>query len=107
MCPEYGATIAIFPIDDMTLDYLRLTGRDDAQVELVERMRRRRGCSASTGRPDAIYSEVIELDLSTVEPSLAGPKRPQDRVSLRRPRLRFSRRCRRCMVPERKRSGGR
>jgi aconitate hydratase A / 2-methylisocitrate dehydratase len=81
MCPEYGATIAIFPIDEMTLDYLRLTGRD-SRVELVEAYARAQGLFRSAGDPDPIYSDTIELDLSTVEPSLAGPRRPQDRVAL-------------------------
>jgi aconitate hydratase len=81
MCPEYGATIAIFPIDEMTLDYLRLTGRE-SRVELVEAYARAQGLFRSAGDPDPIYSDTIELDLSTVEPSLAGPRRPQDRVAL-------------------------
>ncbi len=83
MCPEYGATIAIFPIDEMTLDYLRLTGRDAAHVRLVEAYAKAQGIFRRANEPDPIYSESLELDLSTVEPSLAGPKRPQDRVSLR------------------------
>ena len=82
MCPEYGATVAIFPIDDMTLDYLRLTGRDESQVALVEEYAKEQGLFRTPGSPDAVYSETIELDLATIEPSLAGPKRPQDRVSL-------------------------
>src|SRR5690349_1325810 len=82
MCPEYGATVAIFPIDHMTLDYLRLTGRDASQVALVEQYAMAQGIFRTPGSPDAIYSEVIDLDLSSIEPSLAGPKRPQDRVSL-------------------------
>jgi aconitate hydratase len=81
MCPEYGATIAIFPIDEMTLDYLRLTGRE-SRVELVEAYSRAQGIFRRAGDPDPIYSETIELDLGTVEPSLAGPRRPQDRVGL-------------------------
>jgi aconitate hydratase len=82
MCPEYGATVAIFPIDHMTLDYLRLTGRDASQVALVEQYAMAQGLFRTPGSPDAIYSEVIDLDLASIEPSLAGPKRPQDRVSL-------------------------
>jgi aconitate hydratase len=82
MCPEYGATVAIFPIDDMTLDYLRLTGRDDDRVQLVDAYAKAQGLFR-TGE-DPVFSEVISLDLSTIEPSLAGPKRPQDRVSLKR-----------------------
>jgi aconitate hydratase len=83
MCPEYGATIAIFPIDAMTLDYLRLTGRDAARVQLVEAYAKAQGLFRRRSDPDPVYSESVELDLSTVEPSLAGPRRPQDRVSLR------------------------
>jgi aconitate hydratase len=83
MCPEYGATIAIFPVDDMTLDYLRLTARDPARVDLVERYAKAQGLFRRPGDPDPTYSESIELDLASIEPSLAGPKRPQDRVSLK------------------------
>jgi aconitate hydratase len=82
MCPEYGATVAIFPIDAMTLDYLRLTGRDPRRVELVERYAREQGLFRTASSPEPRYSEVIELDLGLVEPSLAGPRRPQDRVAL-------------------------
>ena len=89
MCPEYGATVAIFPIDDMTLDYLRLTGRDESRVQLVETYAKAQGLFRTPGAPDAIYSETMELDLSTIEPSLAGPKRPQDRVALRRAKSAF------------------
>ncbi len=89
MCPEYGATIAIFPIDAMTLDYLRLTSRDTARVELVEAYTRAQGMFRSPGDPDPKYSETIDIDLATVEPSLAGPKRPQDRVSLKQAKSGF------------------
>ena len=82
MCPEYGATVAIFPIDGLTLDYLRLTNRDASRVALVEAYARAQGMWREDGAPDLIYSETIEIDLNVVEPSLAGPKRPQDRVSL-------------------------
>ena len=82
MCPEYGATVAIFPIDEMTLEYLRLTGREASQVALVEAYAKAQGMFATADSPDAIYTETMELDLSTVVPSLAGPRRPQDRVSL-------------------------
>ena len=81
MSPEYGSTVAICPIDGMTLDYLRLTGRDAAQVELVEAYAKSQGMFASAAA-EPLYTDVIELDLGTVEPSLAGPKRPQDRVPL-------------------------
>ena len=80
MSPEYGSTVAICPIDGMTLDYLRLTGRDAAQVALVEAYAKAQGLFAAGDEP--LYTDVVELDLATVEPSLAGPKRPQDRVPL-------------------------
>jgi len=89
MCPEYGATVAIFPIDEMTLDYLRLTGRDASRVELVEAYARAQGLFRIEGAPDAIYSDTVELSLDSIEPSLAGPKRPQDRVSLRNAKAAF------------------
>ena len=82
MCPEYGATIAIFPIDAMTLDFLRLSGRDEARVALVEAYAKAQGLYASAGDAEPVYSDVIEFDLGSVVPSLAGPRRPQDRVSL-------------------------
>jgi aconitate hydratase len=90
MCPEYGATIAIFPIDAMTLDYLRLTGRDAQTVALVEAYAKAQGLFADATTPEATYTEVIELDLATVEPSLAGPKRPQDRVPLASAKAKFA-----------------
>ena len=89
MCPEYGATVAIFPIDEMTLDYLRLTGRDESRVQLVETYARAQGLFRTEGAPDAIYSDTVELSLDSIEPSLAGPKRPQDRVSLRNAKAAF------------------
>jgi aconitate hydratase len=82
MSPEYGSTCAIFPIDDETLRYLRFTGRRDDQIDLVERYAKENGLWHDPDvEPD--FSETLELDLSTVEPSLAGPKRPQDRVPLK------------------------
>jgi aconitate hydratase len=90
MCPEYGATVAIFPIDDMTIDYLKLTGRDDTQIELVEAYAKAQGLFRTADTPDASYSETMELDLSSVEPSLAGPRRPQDRVSLSKAKPSFA-----------------
>ncbi len=90
MCPEYGATVAIFPIDAMTIDYLRLTGRDDASVALVEAYAKAQGLFADIRLPDASYDEFIELDLGSIEPSLAGPKRPQDRVALWAAKAKFS-----------------
>ncbi len=82
MAPEYGATCGFFPIDQVTADYLRLTGRDPARIELVERYARVQGLWRDPGAPDPVFTDTIELDLATVEPSLAGPKRPQDRVPL-------------------------
>ena len=81
MSPEYGSTVAIFPIDEETIRYLRLTGRDEAQLSLVESYAKEQGMWHDPNTPPA-YSETLELDLSTVESSLAGPKRPQDRVPL-------------------------
>ncbi|MHB8417240.1 MAG: aconitate hydratase AcnA [Myxococcales bacterium] len=82
MSPEYGATMGFFPVDEKTLDYLRLTGRKPSQVELVEAYCRAQGLFHEPGQREAEYSTVLDLDLGTVEPSLAGPKRPQDRVPL-------------------------
>jgi aconitate hydratase len=90
MCPEYGATVAIFPIDEMTLEYLRLTGRDEKQVALVEAYARAQGMFRTDASPEAIYTETMEMDLGAVEPSLAGPRRPQDRVSLAGAKLAFA-----------------
>jgi aconitate hydratase len=81
MCPEYGATSALFPIDDRALEYLRFTGRG-GRVDLVERYAKEQGLFRRDGDPTPTFSELLELDLSTVEPSMAGPKRPQDRVAL-------------------------
>ncbi len=83
MSPEFGSTCAIFPIDEETIRYLELTGRTAEQVALVEAYARTQGLWRVNGAPAADYTDVVELDLSTVEPSLAGPKRPQDRVPLR------------------------
>jgi aconitate hydratase len=90
MCPEYGATVAIFPVDEMTLDYLRLTGRDPAHVRLVEDYARAQGLFRTEAQADPVYSETLPLDLSTVVPSLAGPRRPQDRVSLSKAKASFA-----------------
>ena len=83
MSPEFGSTCAIFPIDEETIRYLELTGRPPEQIALVEAYARAQGLWRIQGAPAADYTDVVELDLSTVEPSLAGPKRPQDRVPLR------------------------
>ncbi|HEX3536597.1 MAG TPA: aconitate hydratase AcnA, partial [Stellaceae bacterium] len=82
MAPEYGATCGFFPIDAETIRYLTLSGRDAAQVKLVEAYARTQGLWRDANTPDPAFTEVLELDLGTVEPSLAGPRRPQDRVSL-------------------------
>ncbi len=82
MGPEYGATCGIFPIDRETIRYLELTGRPQEQLELVEAYAKAQGMWREDGEPDADYTTVMELDLSTVQPSLAGPKRPQDRILL-------------------------
>ena len=84
MSPEFGSTIAVFPIDEETIRYLHLTGRSAEQVALVEAYAKAQGLWRSNGMPSAAYSDVLELNLGTVEPSLAGPKRPQDRVPLTR-----------------------
>jgi len=83
MAPEYGATAGFFPIDVETLRYLRHTGRPAERVDLVERYAQAQGLLYENGAPEPLYSDILTLDLSTVEPSLAGPKRPQDRVPLR------------------------
>ncbi|HUP00851.1 MAG TPA: aconitate hydratase AcnA [Gemmatimonadota bacterium] len=84
MSPEYGATCAIFPVDQETLDYLRFTGRDEQRVALVEAYAKAQGLFHTANSPEAEYSERLELDLATVEPSLAGPKLPQRRIPLAR-----------------------
>jgi aconitate hydratase len=83
MSPEYGATIGFFPIDDQTLEYLRLTGRSEGQVRLIEAYCKAQGLFRTSASPDPIFSDILELDLGQVEPCLAGPRRPQDRVTLR------------------------
>jgi aconitate hydratase len=83
MSPEYGATMGFFPVDAETLAYLRGTGRDKNQVSLVEKYTNAQGLFRTDDTQDPIYSDILELDLGTVEPSLAGPSRPQDRVTLR------------------------
>lgn len=80
MCPEYGATVGFFPIDAETINYMRLTGRSEEQIALVEQYTKAQGLFRTDVIPDPEFTDVVELDLGTVEPSLAGPKRPQDRV---------------------------
>ena len=82
MTPEYGATCVIFPVDAVTIDYLRFSGRDEEHVALVEAYTKEQGMFSRPGDPDPVFSEHVELDLSEVVPSLAGPARPQDRVPL-------------------------
>src|SRR6185437_10605416 len=82
MAPEYGATMGFFPTDEETLKYLRLSGRPDEHVALVEAFTKEQGLFRTDATPDPLFSDSLELDLATVEPSLAGPKRPQDRVPL-------------------------
>ena len=82
MAPEYGATCGIFPVDEKTTEYLRLSGRDEHTIKLVEAYMREQGMWRTKETPQASYSALLELDMSTVVPSLAGPKRPQDRVAL-------------------------
>ncbi|MBX6333090.1 MAG: aconitate hydratase AcnA [Gemmatimonadaceae bacterium] len=90
MAPEYGATVGFFPIDAETLKYLRFTGRSEEQVRLVEAYAKAQGLFRTDETPDPVFTDTIELDLSTVQPSLAGPKRPQDRVPLDRAKAMFT-----------------
>jgi aconitate hydratase len=89
MAPEYGATMGFFPVDAETLSYMRRTGRDEATIELVRRYTMEQGLYRTDSTPDPIFTDTLELDLSTVEPSMAGPARPQDRVVLRDVRKAF------------------
>jgi aconitate hydratase len=82
MAPEYGATCGFFPIDQITIDYMELTGRDKQTTDLVKAYAQAQGLWRENNTPDPVFTEILELDLSSIEPSLAGPKRPQDRVSL-------------------------
>ncbi len=91
MAPEYGATCGIFPVDRVSLDYLRFTGRDHGRVALVEAYMREQGLFHTEDIPEPEFSDTLELDLSTVEPSLAGPRRPQDRVRLSEAKNAFQR----------------
>src|SRR4029077_10137556 len=84
MAPEYGATMGFFPCDEETLKYLRLSGRPEHHVKLVEAYTKEQGLFRTDSTPDPEFTDTLELDLGTVEPSLAGPKRPQDRVPLSR-----------------------
>ena len=82
MCPEYGATIGFFPPDAETMRYLRLTGRDETHVDMVEAYLKTQGIFGIPRLGDVAYSNVLEIDLADIEPSIAGPKRPQDRIAL-------------------------
>jgi aconitate hydratase len=91
MAPEYGATCGIFPVDRVAIDYLRFTGRPPERVALVEAYMKEQGLFHDESSPEAIYTDTLELDLRTVEPSLAGPRRPQDRVRLSEVKASFGR----------------
>ncbi|MEX2374706.1 MAG: aconitate hydratase AcnA, partial [Dehalococcoidia bacterium] len=82
MCPEYGATVGFFPVDDETLKYMRFTARPDEVVARTEAYCKAQNLFRTDATPDPVYSEVVELDMSTIVPSMAGPKRPQDRIAL-------------------------
>jgi aconitate hydratase len=82
MAPEYGATCGFFPVDEMTLSYLMLSGRDEHRVNLVREYCKAQGMFRDASTPDPVFTDTLELDLASVEPSMAGPKRPQDRVAL-------------------------
>ena len=89
MSPEYGATCAIFPVDEVTLQYLRFTGRSEERVALVEAYMKEQGLFHTAKSPDPVFTDTLSLDLSTVEPSIAGPRRPQDRIRLSEARRSF------------------
>lgn len=82
MSPEYGSTISFFPIDSVTMDYLRLTGRDEAQIKMIEIYAKLQHLFYNSDDPDPLYTDIIDVDLATIEPSLAGPSNPEDRVPL-------------------------
>ena len=82
MSPEFGSTCAIFPVDVETIRYLELSGRDADHIRLIEAYAKAQGMWREDGQADALYSDTLELDMNTVEPSIAGPKRPQDRIAL-------------------------
>ncbi len=82
MAPEYGATMGFFPVDQETLNYLALSGRPEGLVDLVERYTKEQGLFRTEDTPDPVFTDTLELDMRTVVPSMAGPRRPQDRVLL-------------------------
>ena len=89
MAPEYGATCGFFPVDERTLEYLRLTGREESAIEGVEAYSKAQGLWYSSTDPEKSYTSTVELDLTTIQPALAGPKRPQDRVDLSKMKVHF------------------
>ncbi len=91
MSPEYGATIGFFPVDDQTLAYLRMTGRGESQLQLIEAYCKHQGLFRTADSPEPVFTDILELDLADVEPSLAGPRRPQDRVLLSAAKREFRR----------------
>jgi aconitate hydratase len=107
MAPEYGATCGIFPVDAETLRYLRLTGRSDEQIALVEAYYKEQGLFHTAGAPEAEYTQTLSLDLGDVEPSVAGPKRPQDRVLLKDAASSFAQQLPTLLAPTAKRLGSR
>ncbi len=82
MAPEYGATCGFFPVDEEALDYMRLTGRDAEHIQVVKEYLTANGMFFTVDNEDPIYTDVVELDLSTIEPNMSGPKRPQDLIPL-------------------------
>ena len=82
MAPEYGATCGFFPIDEISLEYLRLTGRDEEQIRVVEEYCKANGLFYTADSKDPIYTDLVEIDLNTIESNLSGPKRPQDLIPL-------------------------
>jgi aconitate hydratase len=102
MSPEYGATIGFFPVDRATIDYLRFTGRDEERCALVEAYCREVGLWRDAGTPDPVFSDTLSLDLASVVPSLAGPRRPQDRVPLTEGKRSFRRSLRTMLEPQTK-----
>jgi aconitate hydratase len=106
MSPEYGATIGFFPIDEETVTYLKLSAREAHQVELVEAYARTQGLWRKDAMTDPVYSETLELDLGTVVPSLAGPKRPQDRIPLKTSKAAFKKDVAEMVPADKDKSGG-
>ena len=103
MSPEYGATCGFFPIDLETLKYLKATGRKASRIELVEKYAKAQGLFHDSKREEPVFTDVLQLDLNTVEPSLAGPRRPQDRVALSRVSEEFATNLNECIQGRRSR----